>query len=81
MSTKYTIKKQIFFNWYFKNTSKEDIASFISPYFLNIVNNDVHFSLDDLLKSSQTVPSYVIDDYPTNKKPNVNVDVIDIKLV
>ena len=81
MSTKYTIKRQIFFNWYFKNTSKEDIAGFISPYFLNIVNNDVHFSLDDLLKSSQTVPSYVIDDYPTNKKPNVNIDVIDIKLV
>ena len=81
MNTKYHLKKQIFFNYYFKARSREDIAAFISPYFLNIVNKDVNFSLNDLLTDIGTVPGYLLEDYVSTDKPNIEIDVKFVKLV
>ena len=59
------LKKQVFFNWYFTHRTKEQVAAFISPYFLDLVNKDVHFSLRDLLNDVGSVPShYLILIYP-----------------
>ena len=55
------MKKQVFFNWYFTHQSKEKVATFISPYFLDLVNKDVHFSLRDLLNSVGSVPSHLLE--------------------
>ena len=77
----YNLDKTIFFNHYFKSRSKEQIARFISPYFLNIINKDVHFGLQDLLEDAKTVPSYLLDSYPTSAKPNVEVSFKYIKLI
>ena len=77
----YNLDKTIFFNHYFKSRSKEQIARFISPYFLNIINKDVHFTLGDLLKDAETVPSYLLEDYPTDAKPNVEIESKLIKLI
>ena len=77
----YHLNKQVFFNHYFKARSKEQIAAFISPFFLNIVNKDVNFSLQDLLQDMGTVPSYLLNDYPTDMKPNVEINVNNVKLV
>jgi len=81
MKTMYTLKRDTFFNWYFRNKSKEQIASFISPYFMSIVSKDVRFGLKDLLKDSRTVPSYLLEDYPTDAKPNVDIDYSNITLI
>ena len=81
MKTMYTLKRDTFFNWYFRNKSKEQIASFISPYFMSIVSKDVRFGLKDLLKDSRTVPSYLLEDYPDTSKPNAEIDASNIKLV
>ena len=67
------IKKQIFFNWYFTHRTKEQVATFISPYFLDLVNKDVHFSLRDLLNDVGSVPSHLLD---TNLSTKTNVMVI-----
>ena len=56
------LKKQVFFNWYFTHRTKEQVAAFISPYFLNLVNKDVHFSLRDLLNDVGSVPSHLLED-------------------
>jgi len=77
----YNLDKQTFFNYYFKTRSKDDIAAFIAPYFLNMVNKDVNFSLADLLGNIKTVPSYLLKDYPTGGKPNLEIDVSYVKLV
>jgi hypothetical protein len=77
----YHLNKQVFFNFYFKSKSKEEISAFISPYFLNIVNKDVQFGLQDLLENTKTVPSYLLNDYPTDSKPNQEIDIKFIKLV
>ena len=61
MIKKYDLKKQVFFNWYFTHQSKEKVAAFISPYFLDLVNKDVHFSLKDLLNSVGSVPSHLLE--------------------
>ena len=61
MIKKYDLKKQVFFNWYFTHQSKEKVAAFISPYFLDLVNKDVHFSLIDLLNSVGSVPSHLLE--------------------
>ena len=61
MNKKYNLKKQVFFNWYFTHQSKEKVATFISPYFLDLVNKDVHFSLRDLLNSVGSVPSHLLE--------------------
>ena len=61
MIKKYDLKKQVFFNWYFTHQSKEKVATFISPYFLDLVNKDVHFSLRDLLNSVGSVPSHLLE--------------------
>ena len=61
MNKKYDLKKQVFFNWYFTHQSKEKVAAFISPYFLDLVNKDVHFSLKDLLNSVGSVPSHLLE--------------------
>ena len=55
------LKKQVFFNWYFTHRTKEQVAAFISPYFLDLVNKDVHFSLKDLLNSVGSVPSHLLE--------------------
>ena len=49
--------------------------------FLNIVNQDVTFGLQDLLNEIGTVPSYLLNDYPTSSKPNQEIDVKYVKLV
>jgi len=77
----YHLNKQIFFNHYFKSITKEQIAAFVSPMFLNIINKDVCFGLEDLLQEIGTVPSYLLNDYPTDMKPNVEINVNNIKLV
>jgi len=77
----YQLRKETFFNWYFKNKTTEQIAGFISPYFMSIVHKDVRFGLKDLLKDSKTVPSYLLEDYPTDTKANVEIDVQFIKLI
>ena len=74
------IKKQIFFNWYFTHRTKEQVAAFISPYFLNLVNKDVKFSLKDLLNDVGSVPSHLLDNNWTNK-PNQLINAKDIKLI
>ena len=61
MNKKYDLKKQVFFNWYFTHQSKEKVAAFISPYFLDLVNKDVHFSLKDLLNSVGSIPSHLLE--------------------
>tara|TARA_R110002012_G_scaffold254964_1_gene434124 strand:+ start:1263 stop:1508 length:246 start_codon:yes stop_codon:yes gene_type:complete len=81
MNKIYHLNKHVFFNHYFKSESKEKIAAFISPYILNLVNKDVHFSLQDLLEDSKTIPSYLLSDYPKSSKPNQEIDVNFIKLV
>ena len=55
------LKKQVFFNWYFTHRTKEQVAAFISPYFLDLVNKDVHFSLRDLLNDVGSVPSHLLE--------------------
>ena len=52
MTTLYKLKRDTFFNWYFRTKSREHIASFLSPYFMSIVHKDVHFTLGDLLKDA-----------------------------
>lgn len=81
MTTLYKLKRDTFFNWYFRTKSREHIASFLSPYFMSIVHKDVHFTLGDLLKDAETVPSYLLEDYPTNAKPNVEIESKLIKLI
>jgi len=77
----YSINRHTFFTYYFKSRSKEQIAAFVSPMFLNIVNQDVTFGLQDLLNEIGTVPSYLLNDYPTSSKPNQEIDVKYVKLV
>lgn len=60
-TNKYKVKKQVFFNWYFKNQSKEQISAFLSPYLLNIANKDAKFSINDLLKAADSIPSNLIE--------------------
>tara|TARA_R110000823_G_scaffold300420_1_gene421236 strand:- start:1021 stop:1263 length:243 start_codon:yes stop_codon:yes gene_type:complete len=78
---KYTIKKDTFFNYYFKSTSKEDVASFLAPHLMALATKDVYFSLEDLLKSIKTVPSYLLEDYSATAKVNAEIDTSDIKLI
>ena len=80
MIKKYDLKKQVFFNWYFTHQSKEKVAAFISPYFLDLVNKDVHFSLKDLLNSVGSVPSHLLDGDNTTK-PNILIRAKNIKLI
>ena len=75
---KYNLKKQVFFNWYFTHQSKEKVAAFISPYFLDLVNKDVHFSLKDLLNSVGSVPSHLLD---TNLSTKINVMIEANKII
>ena len=74
------LKKQVFFNWYFTHRTKEQVAAFISPYFLDLVNKDVHFSLRDLLNDVGSVPSHLLD---TNlsTKTNVMIKADEINLI
>jgi len=48
---------------------------------MNIVNKDVAFNLQDLLDDVGVVPSYILENYPTSTKANMEVDVKFIKLV
>jgi len=48
---------------------------------MNIVNKDVHFTLRDLLEDVGTVPSHLLENYPTSSKPNKEIEVKFIKLV
>ena len=77
---KYDLKKQVFFNWYFTHQSKEKVAAFISPYFLDLVNKDVHFSLRDLLNSTESIPSHLLENREGKSikevKPN-EINLID----
>ena len=78
---KYTIKKDTFFNYYFKSTSKEDVASFLAPHLMALVTKDVYFDLEDLLESVKTVPAYLLEDYTNSAKPNAEIDTASIKLI
>ena len=69
------------FNYYFKSTSKEDVASFLAPHLMALATKDVYFSLEDLLESIKTVPSYLLEDYSANAKVNAEIDTSDIKLI
>ena len=76
-TNKYKVKKQIFFNWYFKNQSKEQISAFLSPYLLNLVNKDVKFSLEDLLNSTPTIPGSIVSNWKGATTQQINTkDVI-----
>ena len=66
MSVTYNLRRQTFYTWYYQNRTKEQIAAFLSPYLMNMVNKDVHFSLDDLLEEVKTVPAYLLENYPTS---------------
>jgi hypothetical protein len=57
---KYRVNKQSFFNWYFKNQPKEQISVFLSPYLLGLVHKDAQFSLQDILNSTDTIPSSIL---------------------
>ena len=57
---KYKVNKQVFFNWYFKNQPKEQISVFLSPYLLGLVNKDAQFGLQDILNSTDTIPSSIL---------------------
>jgi hypothetical protein len=57
---KYRVNKQVFFNWYFKNQPKEQISVFLSPYLLGLVNKDAQFGLQDILNSTDTIPSSIL---------------------
>ena len=81
MIVSYNLKKQIFYTWYYQNRTKEQIAGFLSPYLMNIVSKDVHFTLRDLLEDVGTIPSYLLENYPTSSKPNKEIDVKFVKLV
>ena len=81
MIVSYNLKRQTFYTWYYQNRTKEQIATFLSPYLMNMVNKDVHFSLDDLLEEVKTVPTYLLEDYPTSSKPNKEIEVKFVKLV
>ena len=81
MIVSYNLKKQIFYTWYYQNRTKEQIAGFLSPYLMNIVSKDVHFTLQDLLEDVGTIPSYLLENYPTSSKPNKEIEVKFIKLV
>ena len=81
MSVSYNLKKQTFYTWYYQNRTKEQIAAFLSPYLMNIVNKDVHFTLQDLLEDVGTIPSYLLENYPTSSKPNKEIEVKFIQLV
>ena len=48
---------------------------------MNIVNKDVHFTLQDLLEDVGTIPSYLLENYPTSSKPNKEIEVKFIQLV
>jgi len=73
------MKKQVFFNWYFTHRTKEQVAAFISPYFLNLTNKDAKFGLQDLLNEVQYIPSHLL--YDTVGKPNELINAKDIKLI
>ena len=73
------LKKQVFFNWYFTHRTKEQVATFISPYFLNLVNKDVKFSLRDLLNDVKYIPSHLLED--SKGKSNELIDAKHIKLI
>jgi len=77
----YSLNRTSFFNYYFKSRTKEQIAAFVSSMFLNIINKDVCFGLEDLLQEIGTVPSYLLNNYPTDKKPNQEINTKFIKLV
>jgi len=77
----YTLKKSVFFNHYFKSTSKEDVAAFLSPYFMALATKDVNFSIYDLLQDIKTVPAYLLEDYTNSAKPNAEIDTASIKLI
>ena len=81
MIVSYNLRKQTFYTWYYQNRTKEQIASFLSPYLMNMVNKDVHFTLQDLLEDVGTVPSYLLENYPTSTKPNKEIEFKFIKLV
>ena len=81
MIVSYNLRRQTFYTWYYQNRTKEQIASFLSPYLMNMVNKDVHFSLDDLLEEVKTVPAYLLENYPTSSKPNKEIEVKFVKLV
>ena len=81
MIVSYNLRKQTFYTWYYQNRTKEQIASFLSPYLMNIVNKDVAFSLQDVLEEVGTIPSHLLENYPTSSKPNKEIEVKFIKLV
>ena len=81
MKTSYTIKKNTFFNYYFKSTSKEDVAAFLAPHLMALATKDVYFSLEDLLESIKTVPAYLLEDYTNSAEPNAEIDTSNIKLI
>ena len=81
MIVSYNLKRQTFYTWYYQNRTKEQIAAFLSPYLMNIVNKDVAFNLQDLLDDVGVVPSYILENYPTSTKANMEVDVKFINLV
>ena len=73
------LKKQVFFNWYFTHRTKEQVATFISPYFLNLINKEARFGLKDLLNNAGSVPSHLLEN--SEGKSNKLIDVKRIKLI
>jgi len=73
------LKKQVFFNWYFTHQTKEQVAAFISPYFLNLINKEARFGLKDLLNDVKYIPSHLLED--SKGKSNELIAAKDIKLI
>jgi hypothetical protein len=75
--SKYKVKKQVFFNWYFKEQPKEEISAFLAPYLLGLVHKDVRFGLQDILTSVIVIPTDLISHY-TGQNKTVTVDNVEL---
>lgn len=75
---KYKVDRQLFFNWYFNNTPKEQISAFLSTYLLGLVHKDASFSLTDLLASVDTIPTSLITEY-SGKATTIKTNKVEFK--
>jgi len=74
---KHKVNRQLFFNWYFKQQSKEQISAFIAPYLLGLVHKPASFSLEDILASVAFIPSDLITNYK-GTKARITVDQVEL---
>lgn len=79
MNEEYQITHDAFFNWVFKNIEERaKLNIFLTEQLLNLRRGEVKFTLEDVLKSFDTVPSYLIEEYTG---PNINISTKNIELI